>query len=113
MINKIIIIRGDDCVLNFVFSQNGTILNITGYKIYFTAKRKVSDSDDNAVIKKDWTSHTDPTHGVTQTKLSKTETSITPGIYVWDLQIKSLSGDILSTLFGSLEVVIDITNRTS
>lgn len=110
--SKISIIKGDDTTMFFTFTENGAALNLTGYKVYFTVKKELDDTDSEAVIKKDWTSHIDPANGKTQIKLTKTETDVTPGQYVWDHQIKSSLGDIASSQYGECEVIQDVTIRT-
>jgi hypothetical protein len=72
------IYRGDNYSWEFHFTSAGVEENITGWTIYFTAKRYITDPDDQAIIQKIITSHTDPTHGVSQLALSHIETNAMP-----------------------------------
>ena len=53
------------------FTVDDLPLSIDGWTIYFTVKRNLTDSDDDAIIKKDITSHTDATNGKTQILLRR------------------------------------------
>ncbi len=112
---KIEIIRGDDVTLNFTIDDNGDPLNITGYTAFLTVKKKVDNdaADAAAIIKKMWSLHTDPTIGTTEIKLTKTDTDKTPGIYLFDLQLKNGAGDIITARYGEFVIYADITRRTS
>lgn len=61
-------------------------VDITGYTFLFTVKSKISDSDANAIIKKEITSHSDPTNGVTEIVLVETDTQDLSGVYLYDYQ---------------------------
>ena len=112
------VIRGDDETIQLTFKDSdGVAINITGYTIFFTVKLEceidVSDSvDATAVIKKEITSHSDPTHGITQLVLNEADTNLAPGIYYWDLQLVK-DGVVSSTQRGELELTTDITRRTT
>lgn len=108
------IIRGDTADIEVQISQDGTPVNITGYTVFFTAKKNLSDADNSAAIKKDITSHSDPTNGKTIVSLAPADTaSLAVGKYHWDLQLKSGSGAISSVSKQMLEIVEDVTIRTS
>ena len=114
MSSKITAIRGDTKTLNLTFKDDtGTPVNLTGSKVYLTVKKSVNDSDDDALIKKDVTGHTNATAGETQITLSATDTNIEEGLYVWDIQIKYSDNSINSTMKGDFEVVSDVTRRTT
>ena len=105
------IFRGDDKDFTLTFKTGGTPVNITGWKIYFTVKRSQKDTDDAAVIKKDWTTHSDPVDGISTFSLSNTETEITPALYIADFQIKKPDGKIRTLKVLPFEVHTDITRR--
>ena len=113
----ITLIKGDNETISVVFTdQNGDAIDITGYTVFFTVKSKdvLTETDDtNAIIKKDITNHSDPTKGETNIVLTTADTTIAVGIYLWDLQLKSQAGIITSTTRDELEVVQDITRRTT
>ncbi len=112
------IIRGDDYSSTITFTdQSGEPINITGYTVFFTVKRKGtlkgSDTDTQAIIAKTITVHSDPTEGQTTLTLTNTETTILPtGSFVADIQIKDDSGLIASSQVFSFRVLPDVTRRT-
>lgn len=109
------IIRGDDVSLNLHFKDSsGADIDITGYKVYFTVKRKLNDSDTLALIKVDVTSHSAPITGNTVVSLVNATTDDLPeGTYYYDLQLKDTEGLISSTKRGVFDVVEDVTKRIS
>jgi hypothetical protein len=109
------VIRGDDVTLNATFKdENGTAINITGYTVFFTVKNNyTSTTDDNALISKTVTSHSDPTNGQTTITLSNTDTNLDEGNYFYDFQTKDGSNKISSTSRGTFTVSLDVTRRTS
>jgi hypothetical protein len=72
----------------------------------------MTDSDDNAKIKKTITTHTNPTEGETEIILSTTDTNLS-GSYVYDLQIKTATGSVLTMINGTISFIEDVTQRTS
>ncbi len=109
---KIKFYRGDTVNINLTF----TGVDLTGATVYFTAKSEVDNvsDDSSAVVKKSTTTHTDPTNGKTTIKLDPSDTTtITPDNYLYDIQLKTSAGDITTTEVGKLEVLGDITRRTS
>lgn len=108
------IIRGDDINITLAFTDtDGDPVDLTGSTLFFTVKEKLSDVDDDAVIEKDVTSHTNPTGGVTVLALTSTDTDINAGSYYWDIQIKNEAGKIASSQKGLLKVLQDVTLRTN
>lgn len=109
------IIRGDDINLNLTFKdQDGTAINITGFKVYFTVKRRLGDGDSAALLSADVTSHTQPVLGKTIVLLAHSNTDdISEGTYYYDLQLKDTGGNISSTKRGVFNVVEDVTKRIS
>lgn len=111
------IIQGDDETITVTFKdEDGVAINITGYTVFFTMKKRPDDDSDDsdAPIKKTVTSHTDPTHGITVVNLTSAETALLePRRYVYDFQLKDLSNKITSSRYGVLEVIKDVTNRTT
>jgi hypothetical protein len=102
--------KGDDYSWEFRFTSAGTVQDITGWTIYFTIKRYITDTDANAIIQKIITNHTDPTNGISQLSLSHTETILFPvGVWVYDIQIKTSSDEIYTLFKGSFKVIADVT----
>lgn len=109
---KISIKRGDHVTIEFVVKKDGAVLDITGYTAFITVKKKTTQTDDEAVISKTWTSHNDPTNGITQLNLENSDTQdIEPGVYMYDFQVTDTSGKPMSSETDLFIITSDITNR--
>ena len=104
------IIRGDSASINFTMA--GT--DLTGGTVFFTAKAVVDDAVDDAAaaITKEVTEHTDPATGTTVIELSPTDTNVAPGIYFYDIQVKTAGGKITSIPTRKLRIWSDVTRRS-
>lgn len=110
---KIEVIRGDDLTIELALTEeDGTPVNLTGTTVFFTVKKKLADSDEDAVISKEVTDHTEPENGVAVISLDNDETDIAAGIYHWDIQILN-AGKISSINYGIFRVIPDVTRRTA
>lgn len=94
----------------FTDEDTGGVEDITDWTIKFTAKSDVDDLDDDAVIKKDITSHTDPAAGETQITLTSTDTDLL-GSYVFDIQAETDDGEVKTITEGILNFSKRITTR--
>lgn len=103
--------RGDDNTITLKFMDGDTPKDITGWTIFFTLKKKIDDSDDDAVLKKDITSHTNAAQGETEIPLLDTNTNDLAGIYHYDIQSKDDSGIIKTVIKGEINFIKDITRR--
>ena len=92
------------------FTKNNRAIDITGWTIYFTVKSKKSDTDGEALIQKDVTSHSDPTQGITLISLSATETDIIGSKY-YDIKIKDDEGNSNIILQGRILFSEVVTQR--
>ncbi len=112
---NLIAIRGDDvtCVLTFKDSL-GVVIPITGWVVFFTIKTDPLDDDAHAILKKDITTHYDPTHGVSKITLTNIETGALDIInYYYDVQVKNTLGIVTTVMKGNFTIVEDITRRTT
>jgi hypothetical protein len=109
------IYRGDDYTLSVeVKDADGNAYDLTGCTLFHTVKENESDSDDDAVIKSDVTTHTDPTNGESEIDVPDTDTDdLTPGDYYYDVQLKDASGNIYTLEKGVMTVEYDVTVRTT
>jgi hypothetical protein len=111
--------RGDNKTYNLNFTDsNGDVIDITGYTIYFTIKNKKTyklDNDDNgALVKINVTTHADPTQGESQINITSDLTNdIEPNTYVYDIQLKDDSDNILTITSGNIKIIADITRRVN
>lgn len=105
--------RGDTKTWTLYFyDENGGYVDITGYTIFFTAKTNPSDVDASAIISKTITSHSNPTSGETTISLTTTDTANVASL-VFDIQVKTATGDIYTILEGTLNISKDVTLRTA
>lgn len=103
--------RDDKTYTLYFRDSTGAVVDITGDTIYFTVKTSETDTDAAALIRKNVTSHTDPTNGETEIALSNTDTAITAGEYYFDIQRKHTT-KITTLVKGTFKVIQDITIRT-
>ena len=108
------VFRGDDWekLLKFV-DKNDQPINITGWTIFFTLKKRKTDEDASAVIKKTITSFNNPADGEVLLSISASELNELLGEYYYDIQIKKADGRILTIISGIITFETDITRRTS
>lgn len=112
--NDIEIIRGDNEAIEvqFIDTETSKPIDITGYTVYFTVNTTKRDTnDDDAIIRKDVTNHTDPVNGKTVILLSTTDTNLDPRNYYYDVQFKDDDGKIKTVIVGDLSVILDVTKR--
>jgi hypothetical protein len=89
------VIQTDTKTWRFVIKdKNGDPVNITGYKLFFTVKEKLTDLDNVALIQKTVTcpSNDDSVAGIGFISLSSTDTNIPIANYVYDMKIQQNSG---------------------
>jgi len=95
------------------FVKDDASLDITDYTIFFTVKSDPKDEDDDALIKKDITTHSSPTEGKTLISLTTSDTNIDVGSYYYDIKYKDGNGNQDILFYGKFEVQRPITKRTS
>lgn len=118
MSNVITIARGDTKLFDFTFTNtDGSPLDITGYKIYFTVRERGSlrslttNSDTDAVISKTVDTFDAPETGVCSVELTKEDTDVTPKKYAYDIQIKDDGGGITTVVIDDFIVLADVTRE--
>jgi len=89
----------------------GVAIDITGWTLYFTVKANLSDSDEDAIISKDVTLHTDPTNGKTKVTVTSDDTDHEPGNYYYDFQFKKLDNSVTTFLKGHYIIKHEVTLR--
>lgn len=103
--------RDNDRALNITVKKAGVVQNITGWIVYFAVKRRVNDTDENAIIFKEVTSHTDPTNGETTISIDAADTADKKvGIYYFDVKVVDSQGKKQSSGTGSFEIVQEIAD---
>lgn len=91
-------------VYEIQFRKNGTGTDITGWTIYFTVKENMEDSDAQAVINKEVTSHTSATTGKTQVDLTASDTDI-KGSYYYSLDYLDSDGNQGVLFYGRIKFI--------
>lgn len=106
--------RGNTFKRNLYFyNDDDSKKDITGWKILFTVKEKITDLDASAKISASATI-TDPTGGQATLSLSTTDTDLTPGSYVYDVKIITLAAaDELTIINGTFTILTGVTLRDS
>lgn len=107
------IIRGDTQSLTIDFTESTPAVNIIGWTFFFTLRKYYDiqdniDSGNGVVIKKTWGASTSP---ATTIVISDLEMKIDPGTYVYDMQYKDLSGNVVTVVYGQFEVLNEATVR--
>lgn len=95
-----------------VKDADGVAQDITGWAFFFTVKTNIDDADGAALITVDWTTHSDPTNGITILTVPAASTNVT-GTKYYDLQAKDGAGAIYTLKYGTLTFDKDVTIRTS
>lgn len=106
--------RGDDSQFTVeLTNRDDNPIDLTSCVVFFTAKRRKSDSDEDAAIAVDQTVHIDEEAGLTRFTIPKLVTrELALGDYYWDIRIKYSDGIIQTTETEILTVIPNITDRT-
>ena len=80
---------GDDLVLEIEFVDDlEQPINLTGKDVSFVIKRRRKDLDSEAVYLATWSTHTDPTNGITEQPIPDDISSLwNPSTYLWQARI--------------------------
>jgi hypothetical protein len=93
MATDLSIYEGTDCTWTVTLKDSDEApIDITGYTFLFVVKSNIGDEDEDALIKKIITTHTDPTNGVTQITINSDDTIGKNGKYVYDYQYEDVGG---------------------
>ena len=107
------IYRGDNKTYTLSFKDSaGNVIDITGWKVYFTMKQRITQSDDEAAVRIDVTTHDDPTNGLSSIHLANSQTDdLIPGEYFYDIQVKKPDEMVTTLVVGKIKVEADVTRR--
>lgn len=106
------IFRGDDLdlVVGPVLKGDGSVQNITGYSVKFTAKDRITDADGSAVISTNGTVTNGPAGlGAVSIPGIATDGFTADRVLLWDVQITDPGGKKKTVDSGKLYVVRDVT----
>lgn len=106
------VFRGDDLSLTLYFKDDtGTAIDLTGCTLFTTIKRSIEDADADAVLTPT-TSITSPeTSGIVTITAPNTDMVALRGQYILDVQIKNVSGKIITPFKSDFYVDEDVTIR--
>ncbi len=113
--------RGDTKQVNLTFKKDGVSQNITGWSIWFTAKRAIADADSAAVFRKTSSTGsgiviTSAVNGEAQVTISPSDTNSLEDVEVnliCDVQAKDGSLNIVTTGYVRLLIKPDVTRSTA
>ncbi len=96
--------KGATKTLEIIVTENGVAFDITNWTIYFTVKKYLTDTDENAEIHKEISDHEEATSGKTLINLSTEDTDIEPREYYYTVDFKDTEGNEGVILYGKLLV---------
>lgn len=91
-------------LLRFKNKATGVATDITDYKVYFTVKERVSDLDPAAKINHDVFTHSDPLNGKTIIDITKADSDLDPGSYVYSIDYDDGNDGIGVLFWGRLKI---------
>lgn len=100
--------RGNTVKLPITFKMNGTPIDITGVKVYFTLKKRLDE--EIPVLQKIIDTHTNPALGQTEILLLPDETKIEATEYNWDITVEFNPNDIVTIKNGKVKVLQGTTD---
>lgn len=108
------LIQGDSKCWAIQIRRNNQIIDISGWKIFFTAKTDYSivDNDATIAVTLDVPSDVNAQNGIAFLKLSTSDTAVDVGTYVYDIKYQSVD-DRETIAMGDLTIIPTITQRTA
>lgn len=103
--------QGDDVSYDLAFTDDsGNAIDITGWTVWLTVKDSLGQSDVDAPIQKEITSHDDPNNGETSFSFSASETKPLSGTKYYDLQVQQGTGSIRTVVTGTVYFAPEVTD---
>lgn len=105
-----------------VTDENDDAYDLTGATLWFTAKRRRTDADDDAIVKLYWVSGgansgisvSDAATGVATVRMTPSQTAdFVQAAHFWDLQLADSGGTVRTVDSGILMVMPAVTTRTT
>ena len=113
------LVAGDDWDHEFEYERpEGSVVDITNFKIWFTIKKRYEDVDDDAALQYDSDDpteieKTDAVNGKFEVHLKSADTPNLAGSWSYDLQVKDDSDKITTIAYGTIEFIPQITIATT
>jgi len=110
--NDITVFRGDDFATQLVFSDtNNCVIDITGWTLFFTIKRRLEDPDSSALVALNVTPTT-PTTGTQIITVPNAQLKSLVGQYFYDFRFINMSGTIVTITSGVITFLDHATRRS-
>jgi hypothetical protein len=113
-------VRGDTNIYDVTVLRQNVPVNLTGAKMWFTAKSDPRSGDPVAAISLNSTEDiyqvtpVDLPHGKFQVKLNPTDTdTLAADAYIYDVQIVETDGVVTTIASGVLHIVQDVTRAST
>ncbi len=112
--------RGDDKTIDLHFTKNGVAQDISNWMIFFTAKRKLADTDAQAIMRKNNITMSDVTitngpQGLATVSIAPADTSSLEDselALTCDVQARDANGIVSTTGYINLIILPDVTRAT-
>ena len=109
--SNIVVYRGDDFAMRLVFTDEcDAVIDITGWTIFFTVKKKETNPDSSAKIAIT-VAPTEPLLGIALVTVPNTVTDTLTGLYYYDFQFTKADGTVQTLVSGGITFETDITRR--
>ena len=99
-----------------IIKENGVGVDITGYTFIMSIKEDIDDTDAEVKVRKEVTSHSDPTNGTTVIELTSTDTDQTVSSstqkYVYDIVMVDTEDKPITLLSGNFKIKQRVTIST-
>lgn len=114
MADEISLFRGDtDEITVTVVDGNGDVFNLTNFTMKLTVKNNATDNDTDAVIGPLTATISTPTSGIGVISISTTNSNISQGKYVYDVQINNGTSVVKTVIKSTFEIKEDVTKAAS
>lgn len=103
------------CTLDNIQDDTGTVLtSLSGWSFFFTVKSvtDAANNDDAALISLSTSSGMSVSGGSVSWTVDTASLAIDT-TYIWDVQSKSPAGNIYTETYGTLQIIRDVSRRTS
>lgn len=95
-----------------ILSEDGTAFDLTGCTCFFTVKKRYEDTDAQALISLNTTTHVTALEGITEFNMTSANTSLV-GSFLYDVKVKDTNNIIYSVITDKIIFENHVTIRTS
>jgi len=103
---QIEIYRGDSKTIKVSVTNNGAVMDLTGYTAKLTVKASEKDAD--YLMQAEVANIESPTEGIIIFNLSPTDTNIAPGRHLYDVEIRKEPDTVHTVAIGEFIVKWDV-----